>query len=76
MRTGWPSPAITRRPAARTAGGSSQLTESYELGENPAAIVRFPESLKLLTRGSVQAAAKTYFNTKRYVQVTLYPEKH
>ncbi len=54
----------------------SRLTDSYELGENPAAIIRFPESLKLLTRGSVQSAAKTYFNTKRYVQVTLYPEKH
>ncbi|MGB8959138.1 MAG: insulinase family protein, partial [Candidatus Aminicenantales bacterium] len=54
----------------------SRLTDSYELGENPAAIIRFPHSLKLLTRDSVQAAAKTYFNTKRYVQVTLYPEKH
>ena len=51
------------------------LTESYQLGEDPAAIVRFPESIKLLTRASVKAAAKTYFNTKRYVQVTLYPEK-
>ncbi len=54
----------------------NQLTSRYELGENPAAIVHFPETLKLLTRGSVKAAAKTYFNTKRYVQVTLYPEKH
>jgi zinc protease len=54
----------------------SELTESYELGGNPAAIVQFPKSLKLLTRASVRAAAKTYFNTKRYVQVTLYPEKH
>ncbi|MGZ5425066.1 MAG: M16 family metallopeptidase, partial [Candidatus Aminicenantales bacterium] len=53
----------------------NQLTNRYELGENPAAIVHFPETLKLLTRGSVKAAAKTYFNTKRYVQVTLYPEK-
>lgn len=53
-----------------------EITESYQLGENPAAITHFPESLKLLTRASVKAAAKTYFNTKRYVQVTLYPEKH
>jgi zinc protease len=52
-----------------------QLIESYRLGEDPAAIIRFPESLKLLTRASVRAAARTYFNTKRYVQVTLYPEK-
>jgi zinc protease len=54
----------------------NRLNESYRLSEDPAAIIRFPESLKLLTRASVQAAARTYFNTKRYVQVTLYPEKH
>ena len=53
----------------------AQLAERYRIGEDPAGIVRFPESLKLLTRDSVKAAAKTYFNTKRYVQVTLYPEK-
>ena len=53
----------------------SELIASYRLGEDPAAIVRFPDSLKLLTRASVKAAAKTYFNTKRYVQVTLYPEQ-
>jgi zinc protease len=53
----------------------SRLTDSYETGGNPAAIIRFPQSLRLLTRESVQAAAKTYLNTKRYVQVTLYPEK-
>ncbi len=52
-----------------------ELSSSYWLGEDPAAIVKFPESLKLLTRDSVKAAARTYFNTKRYVQVTLYPEK-
>jgi zinc protease len=52
-----------------------ELSESYWLGEAPAAIVRFPDSLKLLTPASVKAAAKTYLNTKRYVQVTLYPEK-
>ncbi len=52
-----------------------ELTQSYRLGADPAAIVRFPDSLKLLTVESVKAAARTYFNTKRYVQVTLYPEK-
>ncbi len=52
-----------------------ELSESYWLGEDPAAIVKFTDSLKLLTRDSVKAAARTYFNTKRYVQVTLYPEK-
>jgi len=53
----------------------NQIAERYRIGEDPAAILRFPESLELLTTGSVKAAARTYFNTKRYVQVTLYPEK-
>ncbi|MEN6559401.1 MAG: insulinase family protein [Acidobacteriota bacterium] len=52
-----------------------ELVECSRLGTDPAGILRFPESLKLLTTGSVKAAAKTYFDTKRYVQVTLYPEK-
>jgi len=53
----------------------AELVERYRLGEDPAAILRIPDSFKLLTRASIQAAAKTYFNTDRYVQVTLYPEK-
>jgi zinc protease len=53
----------------------SRLVDSYWLGDDPAAIVKFPDSLRLLTKGSVQAAAKTYFNLKRFVQVTLFPEK-
>ncbi|HOW86666.1 MAG TPA: insulinase family protein [Candidatus Aminicenantes bacterium] len=52
-----------------------ELVECCRLGTDPAGIVRFPESLKLLTRESIKAAARTYFNTERYVQVTLYPEK-
>lgn len=53
----------------------SQLTERYRIGEDPANVLRVPDSLALLTKASVRAAARTYFNTKRYVQVTLYPEK-
>jgi zinc protease len=53
----------------------SQLTERYRIGEDPAAVMRIPDSLALLTRASVRAASRTYLNTKRYVQVTLYPEK-
>jgi predicted Zn-dependent peptidase len=53
----------------------SQLAERYRIGEDPAGLTRFPETLKLLTKEAVRAAARTYFNTKRYVQVTLYPEK-
>jgi zinc protease len=53
----------------------SQLVERYRIGDDPAGIPRYPDSLALLTRASVRAAARTYFNTNRYVQVTLYPEK-
>ncbi|MBP1661559.1 MAG: ptrA 2, partial [Candidatus Aminicenantes bacterium] len=65
----------------------SQISERYRVGEDPAGIVRLPESFGpagivrlpesfgLLTQKSVQAAARTYFDLKRYVQVTLYPEK-
>ena len=53
----------------------AQLAERYRIGEDPAGLTRFPETLKLLTTKAVKEAARTYFNTKRYVQVTLYPEK-
>jgi zinc protease len=52
-----------------------QLVERYRLGEDPAALAHVPDSYAVLTPASVQAAAKLYLNTKRYVQVTLYPEK-
>ncbi|MCX6571727.1 MAG: insulinase family protein [Candidatus Aminicenantes bacterium] len=52
-----------------------QLTERYRIGEDPAGLMRIPDTLALLTRESVRTAARAYFNTKRYVQVTLYPEK-
>lgn len=52
-----------------------QLVERYRTGEDPAAIARIPESFPLLTRASVKAAARACFDTKRFVQVTLYPEK-
>jgi zinc protease len=53
----------------------ARLTESYRLGDDPGDILRFPESLNLLTKRSVRDAARLYFNTGRYVQVTLYPER-
>ena len=53
----------------------AELVERYRLGEDPAAALKFPEALKLLTKDVVKQAARTYFNTKRFVQVTLYPEK-
>ncbi len=51
-----------------------ELQERYWLGEDPAESLRFPEVLSKLAKSDVQAAAKAYFNTGRYVQVTLYPE--
>ena len=53
----------------------SQLVERYRLGEDPAEVLRIPDSFKLITKDVVREAAKTYFNLERYVQVTLYPEK-
>jgi zinc protease len=53
----------------------SQLAERYSLGEDPAELLRIPDSLALITKDVVREAARTYFNTERYVQVTLYPEK-
>jgi len=51
----------------------SRLAESYRLGDDPAWIIDFPGSLELVTRKAVRDAARLYINTKRYVQVTLYP---
>jgi len=52
-----------------------QLVERYRLAEDPAALARVADSYAVLTPASVKAAAKLYFNTGRYVQVILYPEK-
>ncbi|MGZ7066005.1 MAG: M16 family metallopeptidase, partial [Candidatus Aminicenantales bacterium] len=53
----------------------AELTNRYRLGEDPGAPLRIPETLARLSANAVRDAARTYFNTKRYVQVTLYPEK-
>ncbi len=53
----------------------SELVERFRLGEDPAEALRFPETLSALSARTVQAATRTCFNLKRYVQVTLYPEK-
>jgi zinc protease len=52
-----------------------ELSERYWLGEDPAESLRFPKVLSYLSAKTVEDAARAYFNTKRYVQVTLYPEK-
>lgn len=53
----------------------SQLTERYKLGEDPAEVLRIPDAIAHITKEAVREAARKYFNTERYVQVTLYPEK-
>jgi zinc protease len=53
----------------------SLLAEQYRLGEDPAEVVRIPVVLDLITKDMIRKAAQTYFDTGRYVQVTLYPEK-
>jgi len=52
-----------------------ELAERYRLGQDPAEALKFPETLAGLSKKEVQDAARIYLNTKRYVQVTLYPEK-
>jgi zinc protease len=53
----------------------SQIAFKYELGEPPATILEPPQHYRALTPAIVQAAAKEYLNTSRYVKVTLFPEK-
>ena len=53
----------------------AELVEKYRTGGDPSELLRFPETLSHLTKQGVQDAARTYFNIKRFVQVTLYPEK-
>ncbi len=53
----------------------AQIAQDYRLGEDPVEILRFPESLELLTKDVVKEAARRYLDTENYVQVTLYPEK-
>jgi zinc protease len=53
----------------------SQLAERYRVGDDPAGMMRFPETLARLSKKSVRAAARSCFNTDRYVHVTLFPEK-
>ena len=53
----------------------NQLVFRYRTGEDPAGLLTFRESLDRLDREMIQAAARTYFDTDNYVQVTLLPEE-
>lgn len=52
-----------------------QLIAKYRLGEDPAGLWRIPEFINQLDKAKIQQAARTYFNTKNYVEVMLFPEK-
>jgi zinc protease len=53
----------------------SQIAAKYQLGEDPATLMAVPEYYKKIDAALVQNAAKTYLDMKRYVKVTLVPEK-
>jgi zinc protease len=52
----------------------AQLAFKYQNDEPPAGILDPPQYYEKLTAGMVQAAARLYLNTDRYVRVTLLPE--
>jgi zinc protease len=53
----------------------SQISFRYENGEDPAGLWLIPDYYKKIDKAMIQEAAKTYFNTNRYVEVMLFPEK-
>lgn len=52
-----------------------QLAFKYRLGEDPTGILKLNENIEKLTAERIQEAARSYFNTDNYVQVTLLPEE-
>jgi len=53
----------------------SQLSVRYDQGDDPAGVWMVPDYYKKIDKAMLQEAAKTYLNTKRYVEVMLFPEK-
>ena len=53
----------------------SQIAGRYQMGEDPANLLVVPDYYKKIDAALVQNAAKTYLDLKRYVKVTLIPEK-
>jgi zinc protease len=52
-----------------------QVALKYQFGEAPETLLDVPSYYEKLTMAGIQAAAKTYLNTARYVKVVLLPEK-
>jgi zinc protease len=53
----------------------SQITQKYQIGEDPAGLWKIPEYYQKIDAAMIQQAAKTYLNTNTFVKVTLFPEK-
>lgn len=52
-----------------------QLSFRYESGEDPAMLWQIPGLYKKIDKATIREAARTYLNTRRYVEVMLFPEK-
>jgi zinc protease len=53
----------------------TNISSRYEYGEDLKEFYAIPDLYRGLSVSSIQQAAKTYLNTKNYVQVALFPEK-
>jgi zinc protease len=53
----------------------AQITAKYQSGEDVAALWHIPELYNTIDKAMIQQAARTYLNTKAYVEVMLFPEK-
>jgi zinc protease len=53
----------------------SQIAFRYENNDDPASLWAIPDFYRKIDKAMIQEAAKTYLNTKRYVEVMLFPEK-
>ena len=53
----------------------NQILFRYETGEDPAGVWMVPDYYKKIDKAMIIDAAKKYLDTKRYVEVLLFPEK-
>jgi len=53
----------------------NEISGRYTNSEDPVVLWSIPDFYKKLDKAMIQAAAKTYLNTNRYVEVMLFPEK-
>jgi len=52
-----------------------QLAARYDAGDDPAGLWLVPDYYKKIDKAMIMEAAKKYLDTKRYVEVMLFPEK-